>query len=159
LQICEHCRAKAQTRQQLLQWSLFNLLIGNTDDHLKNLSFYAERGSVRLAPFYDLVSTALYEADNQWRQSRLVWPIGHAKTLGAVTRDDIWIFAQSLQVPRRFAQTQLDKMLKQLPHAWNQIYSELSDTPVADGLKKSGELHLLRQFRYGLLQDMITQLA
>lgn len=159
LRICGYCRAKGQTRQQLFQWSLFNLLIGNTDDHLKNLSFYTERNSVRLTPFYDLVSTALYEADNQWRLARLVWPVGSARTLGELTRDDILAFARAIHVPVRFALTQLDNMLEHLPTAWDRIYTEIESSQAADGLKKSGELHLLRQFRYGLLEDMIKQLT
>lgn len=44
--------------EQLLRWLVFNLLIGNTDAHAKNLSLlYNFDGRIRLAPFYDLVST------------------------------------------------------------------------------------------------------
>ena len=45
----------------LLQWALFNFLIGNADAHGKNISFLYADGQVRLAPFYDLISTAVYE--------------------------------------------------------------------------------------------------
>ena len=45
----------------LLQWALFNFLIGNADAHGKNLSFLYADGQVRLTPFYDLISTAVYE--------------------------------------------------------------------------------------------------
>src|SRR6266568_1872886 len=45
----------------LLRWALFNFLIGNADSHAKNLSFLYADGTVRLAPFYDLLSTAVYE--------------------------------------------------------------------------------------------------
>lgn len=44
----------------LLKWALFNFLIGNADSHAKNLSFLYAGGTVRLAPFYDLLSTAVY---------------------------------------------------------------------------------------------------
>jgi serine/threonine-protein kinase HipA len=48
--------------QKLLQWGLFNLLVGNADAHGKNLSLlYDERGGIRLAPFYDLVCTRNYK--------------------------------------------------------------------------------------------------
>lgn len=44
----------------LLQWTIFNYLIGNADAHGKNLSFiFSERGP-ELAPFYDLLSTVIY---------------------------------------------------------------------------------------------------
>jgi serine/threonine-protein kinase HipA len=39
---------------------VFNVLIGNNDAHGKNFSFLREQNSVRLAPFYDLVSTQAY---------------------------------------------------------------------------------------------------
>jgi serine/threonine-protein kinase HipA len=45
----------------LLKWALFNFLIGNADSHAKNLSILYAAGTVRLAPFYDLLSTAVYE--------------------------------------------------------------------------------------------------
>ena len=48
----------------LLRWALFNFLIGNADAHAKNLSFLYRAGTVRLAPFYDLLSTAVYERVN-----------------------------------------------------------------------------------------------
>ncbi len=45
---------------QLLTWLCFNILIGNNDTHCKNLSLIYEAGAVRLAPFYDILSTAVY---------------------------------------------------------------------------------------------------
>lgn len=47
--------------EALLQWALFNVLIGNADAHGKNISFLYADGQIRLAPFYDLISTAVYE--------------------------------------------------------------------------------------------------
>lgn len=45
----------------LLDAVIFNLLIGNHDAHAKNFSLlYTPDQSVRLAPFYDLVSTVFY---------------------------------------------------------------------------------------------------
>jgi len=50
--------------QHLLNWAMFNFIIGNADAHGKNLSFLYQDGGVRLAPFYDLISTAVYERIN-----------------------------------------------------------------------------------------------
>ncbi len=42
----------------LLRWQIFNVLAGNSDGHVKNLSLlHKDNGEVRLAPFYDLVCT------------------------------------------------------------------------------------------------------
>lgn len=47
--------------QSLLDAATFNLLIGNNDAHGKNFSLiYRTDGQTRLAPLYDLVSTAAY---------------------------------------------------------------------------------------------------
>ncbi|MDH4458680.1 MAG: type II toxin-antitoxin system HipA family toxin [Nevskia sp.] len=45
---------------RLTDWVIFNFFIGNHDAHAKNLSLLYRRGEVRLAPFYDLLSTAAY---------------------------------------------------------------------------------------------------
>lgn len=47
--------------QQLLKWVFFNYLIGNMDAHAKNLSFLYHGRQIRLAPFYDLLCTDMYE--------------------------------------------------------------------------------------------------
>ena len=45
----------------LVKWVGFNCLTGNEDAHAKNLAFlYTEQG-LRLAPYYDLVSTEVYQ--------------------------------------------------------------------------------------------------
>lgn len=43
-----------------LDWIAFNLLIGNNDSHSKNISFLLKDGKIELAPFYDLLCTAIY---------------------------------------------------------------------------------------------------
>ena len=44
----------------MLHWVVFNYLLGNADAHGKNISLlFSERGPV-LAPFYDIMSTAVY---------------------------------------------------------------------------------------------------
>lgn len=45
---------------EYLDWICFNLLIGNNDSHSKNISFLLVDGKIELAPFYDLLCTAIY---------------------------------------------------------------------------------------------------
>ena len=47
--------------QFLLKWVFFNFLIGNMDGHAKNLSFLYQNRQIRLAPFYDLLCTDIYD--------------------------------------------------------------------------------------------------
>ena len=44
----------------MLQWLLFNHLIGNSDAHAKNLSFLVDAQGMRIAPLYDLVCGSVY---------------------------------------------------------------------------------------------------
>lgn len=46
--------------RHLLDWVVFNYLIGNADAHGKNISLLLLPQGPRLAPFYDLMSTAIY---------------------------------------------------------------------------------------------------
>ncbi len=45
---------------EYLDWICFNILIGNNDSHSKNISFLLVDGKIELAPFYDLLCTAIY---------------------------------------------------------------------------------------------------
>ena len=54
----------AKARLQLLRWLVFQVLLGNTDAHAKNLSFYMTVAGPVQAPAYDLLCGALYKADN-----------------------------------------------------------------------------------------------
>jgi serine/threonine-protein kinase HipA len=63
----------ALDRKALLHWVVFNYLIHNTDAHAKNLSLLLTADEVRLAPFYDLMCTGVYEGINR----RLAMKIGN----------------------------------------------------------------------------------
>ena len=45
----------------LLNWVLFNLLVGNADAHAKNIALIFTGSGPKLAPFYDILCTAVYE--------------------------------------------------------------------------------------------------
>lgn len=59
--IDRHSALPARDRLQLVDWLLFNVLIGNADAHAKNIAMlYDRKGKLRLAPAYDLLSTAYW---------------------------------------------------------------------------------------------------
>jgi len=60
----ENSHHAAHDMLALLDWFAFNLAIGNNDSHAKNLSLIFNDGKLALAPFYDLVSTAIYPQFN-----------------------------------------------------------------------------------------------
>jgi serine/threonine-protein kinase HipA len=79
--------APAVARIRLFEWLVFNLLVGNADAHLKNLSFVVSERGVAPAPAYDLVSVAAYETRafgrTRWPETHLAWPILGAGTFAA----------------------------------------------------------------------------
>lgn len=86
------CRSPAVARTRLFGWLVFNVLIGNSDAHLKNLSFMVSHEGVQLAPFYDLLSVATYDTpafdNNGWpAQTQLAWPILEVNRFSDVNRE------------------------------------------------------------------------
>lgn len=56
-----HSALPAIDRLQLVDWLLYNYLLGNADAHGKNVAMlYGNDGRLRLAPTYDLLSTAYW---------------------------------------------------------------------------------------------------
>lgn len=72
----KHSSEPIVDKRALLRAVVFNYLIGNCDAHAKNFSLILDNRMVRLAPFYDLISTRVYDSLNvkfamrvggQWR--------------------------------------------------------------------------------------------
>ena len=59
--VTRYTTRKAVALQTLARWAIFQYLIGNTDAHGKNVSFFSRPDGLAMAPCYDLVSTVQYE--------------------------------------------------------------------------------------------------
>lgn len=80
--------------QGLLDWVVFNALIGNADAHAKNLSLLVDAdGRRRLAPFYDLVPT-LYLPESLVERTPALH-IGDAQRIDRIRRPDLLEFARA----------------------------------------------------------------
>lgn len=55
------CEIPLVAKKELITWICVNLILGNSDAHGKNISFFVERNKITLAPFYDIVNISLYE--------------------------------------------------------------------------------------------------
>lgn len=168
-EIVQRCRNRAIARQRLFQWLAFNTLIGNNDNHLKNLSFMVSHEGIDLAPHYDLLSTAAYDtramADDKarWPHVELTIELPGARTFGEVTRHGLVAAAEALGIPARVATRQLDTMLHGLPSALAAITTEIAT--VNDTLAKTArpflaaESRLLRTIEHVVIADMARQLT
>ena len=81
-----------RARPALISWVIFNYLIGNRDTHAKNLSLTITRDRVKLAPFYDLLSTAIYPGG----EKELSLKIGGQARAHAVRREHWRRFARDI---------------------------------------------------------------
>ncbi len=84
-------------------WALFNYLIGNADAHGKNISFLYSETGIRLAPFYDLLSTRIYRNLNK----NMAMKIGGEKRLDYVRRRHWVKFASEIDIKT----TYIEKLL------------------------------------------------
>lgn len=114
------CRTPAQARINLFRWAVFNVLIGNHDAHMKNVSFLVGPRGIALAPFYDLVSTVIYttrEHDPRpphWPDVELTMPLGNARFFADLTRHDMLACGLQLELRESVAMHLLDTLLAAL---------------------------------------------
>lgn len=55
------CEVPARTKLEILNWSIYNLIIGNCDAHGKNFSFFVSKNGIQPTPFYDLLCVLIYK--------------------------------------------------------------------------------------------------
>ena len=157
----ELCNRPALARQHLLRWVIFNVLTGNADAHLKNLSFRISAEGIELAPFYDLVSTECYRANPEsqprWPHRPLSLHIGNANTFGAITRADVLSFAAELGTNRRAAERALNELTAAIGPAADTLIADFErlEIPAAS---RAAELRVLRQIRHIAIRDMSDRL-
>jgi serine/threonine-protein kinase HipA len=136
---------KALARLAVFRWAVFNILIGNADAHLKNISFFSHPSGYQLAPFYDLLSTVVYntptyqEHAERWPKVELSMPIGQATRFNKVRRPDVLGFAEQLGIRASGAEKELDRMLADLPEHIARTRDEVNAIARPD----AGEVRLL----------------
>jgi len=55
------CEVPAKAKLEMLNWSVFNLIIGNSDAHGKNFSFFVDKRGIKPTPFYDMLCIIAHE--------------------------------------------------------------------------------------------------
>jgi len=58
------CTVPAVAQLELLNWAMFNLILGNSDAHGKNFSFFVEKKGIKTTPFYDMLCVMMYDFDH-----------------------------------------------------------------------------------------------
>jgi len=91
------------TKKTVLQWSIVNLILGNSDAHGKNISFFVDNDGIEVTPFYDIVNIAIY---NDIYETSLAFAIDDEFELDNIKAYDIAAHCYNLGItPKLFAKT------------------------------------------------------
>ncbi len=159
------CRAKGPTRLAIFRWVVFNLLIGNNDAHLKNLSVFAGKDGYSLTPHYDLVSTSAWATperlgagENAWPEVPLSFPIGSATRFSEVTLADVIAFAKAMGIPQATAHRYLDRMVEAIIPAAKTVQAEFEARTDVPADVRAGEIRMLLSIRHLPMSTMVAKL-
>ncbi len=99
----------AVARQFFLRWAILQLLIGNSDAHGKNLSFYLSSAGLAPANLYDLVCVHTY---GQAIEQEMAMAYGDEFRCEAVAAFDLADFAQRANLPATLVARELASMAR-----------------------------------------------
>lgn len=119
------CEVPALDLRNLVRWQIGNVLLGNADAHLKNLSLLRPRHGrrYRLAPCYDLICTQAIRGISH----RLALPVGQLADPGLLRRTHWEVMAAELGVGKRLVVKTALEMAEQLHaglSAWHAAFME-----------------------------------
>jgi serine/threonine-protein kinase HipA len=130
--IRRHSSNPLQDQQRLIAWQLANLFLGNSDGHLKNISFLYDGPQVRLAPFYDMVCTRTYDGVER----NLALDIGGGRDPGHIGRDQFRAFAQETNIGEAYLRGEIDRITNTLTERLDDYGHEFAslwgDSPVIE---------------------------
>lgn len=165
------CRSPAVARSRLFGWLVFNVLVDNSDAHLKNLSFLVSHEGVQLAPFYDLLSVATYDSaafdKKGWpAQTQLAWPILGVRHFSDISRGLLLEAGASLNLAKGTAQRLLENLRSRAVQVAEALYAEVEaeNAKIASARPElsatmAGESRCLRAILHTVLKEMAKQIA
>ncbi len=169
--IANSCRSPAVARARLFGWVVFNVLVGNSDAHLKNLSFMVSHEGVQLAPFYDLLSVASYVTpafDKQgWpAQTQLAWPILGVRHFSDINRDLLLEAGAALNLARGTAERLLENLRRRVAPEAQALYAEVAAENASISNERpnlsatmAGESRCLRTIVHTIINEMAERLG
>ena len=123
-------------KDQLRLWDIliYDFLIGNTDNHIKNLSllYSDDLRAVRLAPAYDIISTVIYPGSSR----EMAVGIGGQRDIDRITRDSFLQSAQNAGLSKKIAMQRFDRMADRFEEALEEVARELT----GEGYTQAGEI-------------------
>lgn len=145
-------RNVAKTRMQLFTWLVFNTLVCNNDNHLKNLSFFVKGDSYHLTPHYDMLCTGIYGATSTpWLSADLVWRPEGVRTFDDVTLGSFLQIGKEIGLGEKIAHKLIQNLTKNILDVARSLIGEHASTMTA------GEAQLTRRITFGAITDMVAR--
>jgi serine/threonine-protein kinase HipA len=126
---CRLCRVPARAMMDLLNWTLFQLLIGNSDAHAKNISCFVVKSGIDVAPGYDLLNIDMYGDEFE---RYLGMAIGDEFKAEEIMAYDLALFCGECRLPQRQVATSLKNLCKA-------VLENLGSLPM-DDVQPGGEM-------------------
>lgn len=104
----------------LLNWVIFNYLIGNSDAHGKNISLLLLPEGPVLAPFYDLLSTRIYA--HYGLAEGLAMKIGGENDPGSIQKKHWELFAEEVGIKPRLVLTRVGDLAQKIQEVRLQLF-------------------------------------
>lgn len=123
-EFANQCFNPIVTKQNILDWVLFNLLVFNYDAHGKNISFFVTADGITLAPFYDLVNIKMYHDF----EHEMAMALGDEFDSNFVNAYQLADFADTCQLPRALVAKRLKFLIDKLSPALNLEISQIINT-------------------------------
>ena len=164
------CRSPAVARTRLFGWLVFNVLVGNSDAHLKNLSFLVSHEGVQLAPFYDLLSVATYDSPafdkSGWpAQTQLAWPILGVRHFSDIRRGLLLEAGVALNLVKGTAERLLENLRSRIVSEAEALYAEVEaeNARIAHARPElaatmAGESRCVRAISHTVIKEMARQI-
>ena len=164
------CRSPAVARSRLFGWLVFNVLVGNSDAHLKNLSFLVSHEGVQLAPFYDLLSVATYDSPafdkSGWpAQTQLAWPILGVRHFSDIRRGLLLEAGVALNLVKGTAERLLENLRSRIVSEAEALYAEVEAENARIAYARpelaatmAGESRCVRAISHTVIKEMARQI-
>jgi serine/threonine-protein kinase HipA len=163
--VLSKCRTPATARVTLFRWTLFNILIANSDAHLKNISLIATKGGYELAPHYDLLSTGAWSrpellgaGEAQWPDIAMSYPISDVLYYKELRREHLLEFAKHLGMGPTSFNREFNKLVGGIEAAAKELVAEYEARTDVPPAMRGSQTKMLRSILHLPIATMSKQL-
>ena len=127
---CDKCVVPAVAKLKLLDWAIYSLIIGNSDAHGKNISFFVDMHGIHVAPYYDMLSIVMHDnVDHE-----LAMAYGDEFNINNVLGYPLRAFSDEINLSPKLVSNQILKICKKTRNVL--LAHDFLDTSILDTKEK-----------------------